>query len=195
MKKEHLLAVAIAALAFFACSDDNNNSSDTGGCIIKVAGTEQYTCIEENQLYSKQSCTTPYEWVSNCPSGGSKCEQDAGGYKTVTHYYNFAIDPCTGSIPSSSSGPGSNPSSSSNLGSNSGSCYVTDIFQGTDLAMCAEDVTNSECQQVGEYGTVDFRSSCPSGYLLDCEEEGVLIHYYGTILTSLGFTCEDFLEE
>jgi hypothetical protein len=193
MKKEHLFAAAFAALTFSACSDDNNSSS-TGGCLLKIEGANQ-TCIEENQYYTKQSCITPYEWVSNCPSGGSKCEQDAGGYKTVTHYYT-EYSPCDGSFPSSSSGPGSSPSSSSGPGSNSGACYISNMYPGTDLAMCIEDITSSECHRADDLGTVDFRSSCPSGYLLDCEDEdGELIYYYGTILTSLGFTCEDLLEE
>jgi len=74
------------------------------------------------------------------------------------------------------------------------------ILPALNISMCAEGttepVTLSDCEEAGEEEgwTVNFQSSCPSEYVLKCEQEGGNIYLYGMMITLLGKTCEDLLE-
>jgi len=185
MKNIYLVAaIAAFSLAFSACSNDNNDEQSS---------SSHESSSSEDISSSSVTSTTPSSSSnsgSSLPSSGSNSEN------------GLSSSSITSTTPSSSSNSGSSfPSSGSN--SENGACYMNmdDVPGLFSFSACAEGVaepiTSSECEEMGaeEGWTVTFQSSCPSEYALKCEQEGINIYFYGMVITMLGMTCDDLLEE
>jgi len=139
-------------------------------------GTPMNSCPSNYRLKCYDDYFDEYNYIYN--TYGSTCE-------------DYDMYPIT-STPSSSS----RPSSSSNSGT-SGACYVSNIPNTLDLAMCAqgdtESFTSYECEYLAyEWGggTPSIKNSCPTGEVLKCDIDGGYFYIYGQIATLLGITCD-----
>ncbi|MCL2282632.1 MAG: hypothetical protein FWC26_04875 [Fibromonadales bacterium] len=172
---------------------DNNVSYSTHG-YWWTATQEDASYAYKLYIYMNSNKTTSGSDENKSSLLSVRCIK---GNSNFTPISSSSVKPSSSSEikPSSSSG-GSNTSSNSNTAS--GACYIT-YEDFDDLKECviikSGTLTSADCNNnfnypdFGEFAT--YKSSCPSGYKLECDFGYGTYHYiYGSEVT--GTTCADW---
>ncbi|MCL2282319.1 MAG: hypothetical protein FWC26_03280 [Fibromonadales bacterium] len=199
---KRILVLALGAIMAIACSDDSsdggddgNNGNGNGACYVPmdIDLGDGASCIaySDNMEMTEGMCGQypVSEHLKYCKSGWKyKCTL----YNVETYYYGSFYDSFSKSdlVGECVEGSGS--------GGGKGACYIT-YENFDDLKECAiiksGTLTSADCNEYfnypefGEFAT--YRSSCPSGYKLECDfGYGYYSYLYGSEVT--GTTCADW---
>jgi len=197
--KNIYIAIAIALLAFYACSPEGSGGGGSGGaCYLTFTLMADFgdMCYESADLTSSDCRELAADmdgytgkFMNSCPSGQDYiCEVDGERAYLYGSFFDkntcrdyFGVDPVkssssTGSTKSSSSA-GSTKSSSSGNTTTSGACY---LYDDDGYAICYKPSTSAECREEGyDWDHFEFRDSCPSGYCDNFEDDGEDVYLYG----------------